>query len=70
MSILFPDSEDGIYPDANVIWTLNCPPQKQASVEIGPGLLRRYWRLSANSAGPSYPTVATLWGVRGIHRST
>ena len=63
-------SEDGVYPDAHVIWTLTCPSQKQVSLEVGPGLLRRYWRLSANSPGPSYPEVAIKWAVRGVHRTT
>ena len=63
-------SEDGVYPDANVIWTLTCPAQKQASLELGPGILRRYWRISANTTSPGYPTVALKWCVRGCERST
>jgi hypothetical protein len=70
VTVTIETSEDGVYPDAAVLWTLNCPPQKQVSLEVGPGLLRRYWRLSANTAGPSYPTVAASWCVRGVHRST
>ena len=63
-------SEDGVYPDANVTWYLTCPAQKQASLEVGPGILRRYWRISANTTSPGYPTVAVKWAVRGVHRST
>jgi hypothetical protein len=63
-------SEDGVYPDQHVIWTIACPASKQATVEVGPGLLRRYWRISAYSAGPGYPTVACKWAVRGVHRTT
>jgi len=63
-------SEDGVYPDANVTWLITCPAQKQASLEVGPGILRRYWRISANTTSPGYPTVAVKWAVRGVHRST
>lgn len=63
-------SEDGLHPDANLLWNVTCPAGKQVSVEVGPGTLRRYWRLSATSAGPSYPTVSTTYSIRGVHRST
>lgn len=63
-------SEDGEYPDQHVLWTISCCAQKQASLEVGPGLLRRYWRISANSQGPDYPTVSVKWAVRGVHRTT
>lgn len=59
-------SEDGVYPDANVLYTVNVPAQKQGSIEIGPGIIRRYWRVSAVTAGP---TVALKWAVRGISRA-
>lgn len=70
VTLLVETSEDGVYPDTNVKWTIACPAQKQASVEIGPGLLRRYWRVSAYSDSPGYATVAVKWAVRGVHRST
>ena len=63
-------SEDGVYPDANLLWNITCPAGKQVSVEVGPGTTRRYWRLSATSMGPSYPEVAVKWAIRGAHRTT
>lgn len=59
-------SEDGVFSDTTK-WTISTPAQKQGSLEVGPGLLRRFWRISAVTAGP---TVAVKWAVRGIHRST
>jgi hypothetical protein len=70
VTVTIETSEDGVYADQHVLWSLSCPAQKQASLEVGPGLLRRYWRISANSQGPGYPTVALKWAVRGVHRTT
>ena len=70
VTLLVETSEDGVYPDTSVKWTVVCPAQKQASVEVGPGLLRRFWRDSAYSDGPGYATVLCKWAVRGVHRST
>lgn len=69
-TMLVETSEDGTYADAHIKWTVTCPPGKQASVEVGPGILRRFWRLSAYSDSPSYPEVAVKWAIRGVHRST
>lgn len=63
-------SEDGTHPDANLIWNVTCPAGKQVSVEVGPGVLRRYWRLSGTGVVPSYPTTSVTWAIRGVHRST
>lgn len=70
VTVIIETSEDGIYPDALVLWTLTCPAQKQVSLEVGPGLLRRFWRISAHTASPGFPTVPVTWTVRGVHRST
>jgi hypothetical protein len=70
VNLLVETSEDGVYPDAAVRWTVVCPAQKQASVEVGPGILRRFWRVSAYTDSPGYATVACKWAVRGVHRST
>jgi hypothetical protein len=70
VTLVVETSEDGVYPDASVVWVVSCPAQKQATVECGPGILRRFWRVSAHSADPEYPVVAVKWAVRGVHRST
>jgi len=53
-------SEDGIHPDDEYFEKV-APAGKQASIEIGPSARRTYWRVSAYTASPAYPTVAVKW---------
>ena len=66
-TLLVETSEDGVHPDANIVYTFSCPAGKQASLELGPGLIRRFWRVSSTATGA---TVQVQWSVRGIHRTT
>ena len=67
VTVTIETSEDGVAPDAVSVWNLTCTPLKQVSLEVGPGLLRRYWRISAATADP-YPSAAVTWGIRGVSR--
>jgi hypothetical protein len=68
VTVTIETSEDGVHPDGTSIWTLTAAPGKQASMEVGPGLLRRYWRMSANTDSPGFPTAAVTWCIRGVNR--
>lgn len=57
-------SEDGVYPDGTQTWTIAAAAGKQASLEVT-DVIRKYWRVSAQTAGP---TVAVKWSIRGVHR--
>jgi hypothetical protein len=67
-NLLIETSEDGTAADAQEKYALVAPAGQQTSVEIGPNIVRRYWRLSAYSDADSYPTVSISWIVRGIPR--
>jgi hypothetical protein len=60
-------SEDGVRPDIHVE-TVRVPAGKQGSKEIGPFQLRRYWRVSAQTVSPVFPTAVVKWGIRGVSR--
>jgi hypothetical protein len=49
-------SEDGIHPDVDFTEVV-APPGQQASIEVGPAPVRSYWRVSAYTQSPAYPTV-------------
>lgn len=68
VSMIVETSEDGVHADSVAVWTLNAAPGKQASFEIGPGQTRSYWRLSAQTESPSFPTVNVQWAVKGVTR--
>lgn len=61
-------SEDGTHADSVAVWTLTATAGKQASLEIGPGQIRKYWRISAHTTSPAYPTAAVQWAIRGVTR--
>lgn len=68
VTMIIETSEDGTHPDAANVWTLVAPPGKQVSYEHGPGQIRKYWRISAHTASPGYPTVNVQWAVKGVTR--
>lgn len=61
-------SEDGVHPDDYRSHLIVAPPGMQASLEIGPILLRRYFRLAAYTTSPAFPTAYVQWTVRGVTR--
>jgi hypothetical protein len=70
VTMLVETTEDGTHPDAVAKWTVDIPALKQGSVELGPNVLRKYWRISANSPSPTFPTCAVTWEIKGSFRRT
>jgi hypothetical protein len=68
VTVIIETSEDGVHPDGVSVWTLEAEPDKQVSLEVGPGLLRQYWRISAHTEDPAYPTAPVRWAIRGVSR--
>lgn len=68
VTMLVETSEDGVYPDGLVKWERVAAPLKQVSLELGPWIMRRYWRVSAYSDSPGFPTVPVSWSIRGAYR--
>lgn len=56
-------SQDGTHPDGSAAQEVTAGPGQQASMEIGPRPVRRYWRLSAYTSSPSFPVVAVKFEV-------
>lgn len=67
LNVTFETSENGTNPDCVQVWNLVAQPGKQASMQYTEGL-RRYWRISAATNSPGFPTVACTWEIRGISR--
>ena len=61
-------SEDGVHLDNDKQQDVVALPGCQASSEIGPHLVRRYFALSAYTDGPGYPTANVQWGIFGLQR--
>lgn len=61
-------SETGVHPDEYRTYNIEAPPQKQASLELGPVLLRHFFRLSAFTTSPAFPTAFVQWMIRGVAR--
>lgn len=64
VTITVETSQDGTHPDINV-YTYVLPAGKQCSLEVSPPKLRRYFRASGQTAGP---TVATTYQIEGGRR--
>jgi hypothetical protein len=60
-------SEDGTHGDV-ATQTVVIPAGGQGSIEVGPYLLRKYWRLSAHTVAPGYPAATVQWGIKGTDR--
>lgn len=60
-------STDGTTPDADLVERV-APASKGCSYAVGPDNIRRYWRVSAHSLSPGYPTVNVQWKISGIPR--
>lgn len=59
-------SEDGSHADGDTSWSFTVAPGTQQSLEVG-GVLRRYWRISAQTTNP-YPVAQVTWTITGIDR--
>jgi hypothetical protein len=72
LTVILDRSEDGVSPDSDPVTgktqTATAPPLSQCSFEIGPNPLASYWRLSAHTASPGFPTVQVKWRVKAIVR--
>lgn len=51
------------YPDDDKATPLVIAPLRQGSAEVGPFAMRAWFRVTAVTDGPSYPTVSVRWGV-------
>lgn len=60
-------SEDGIYADSDGQQSVTVPAGTQGSFDVGL-VTRRYWRISAQTSSPTYPTVAVTWSISGVDR--
>jgi len=67
VSLIVETSEDAATPDA-VFWRATAPAGEQVSYEIGPKDAHQYFRMSAVTDSPGFPTVAVNWQMRGISR--
>lgn len=65
VSLIVETSEDGVHPDAE-FWRAIAPAGDQVSYEIGPKEMRKFYRMSAVTASPGFPTVAVNWQMRGL----
>jgi hypothetical protein len=64
LTVAFDTSPDGVSPDADRAATVTVGPLKSGSIEVGPGLLRTKWRISANTQSP-FNAAQVQWQVLG-----
>jgi hypothetical protein len=62
----FETSEDGVHADENSTYTYTVGPGSQAKLGLAEPFPETYFAITANSQGPSYPTVAVQWCVRFV----
>jgi len=67
VSLIVETSEDAATPDA-VFWRATAPAGDQVSYQIGPKDVHTYFRMSAVTDSPGFPTVVVNWQMRGIAR--
>lgn len=65
VTMILETSQDGIHPDDDKTYLVSAGPGKQASNEVGPCPLRRWWRISAQTQSPTFPIVAVKWQISG-----
>ncbi len=53
-------------PDQTRTQVVSMPAGTQASFEVGPYRTRRYWRLSAYTTSPGFPTTTVKWKIVGV----
>lgn len=68
VSLIVETSEDGATPDA-VFWRATAPAGEQVSYEVGPKDVHQFFRMSAVTDSPGFPTVSVNWQMRGIPRA-
>lgn len=66
VTVLIDTSEDGVADDQDSHAELAIQPGKQGSLEIGPLQTRRFFRLTAHTAEPDYPTALVKWTIKGM----
>ena len=67
VDLILETSQDGTRPDSRIKWQETAAAGEQVSVEID-ATMRFYWRLSAQTASPGFPTVSVKWEIRGVPR--
>lgn len=58
-------SEDGESVDTQLVYQYTIQPGQQCSLQIGPDQIRSFYAISAQTAGPSFPTAQVTWKVKG-----
>lgn len=57
VTVYFETSEDGINSDPQLTYSYTILPGQQCSLEVGPQQIRRYYSISAETTGPSFPVA-------------
>ena len=57
-------SEDGVSVDTQLVYQYQIGPGQQCSLEIGPGNLRNFFSITAQTQGPSFPTADVTFQVK------
>jgi hypothetical protein len=63
VTVNFETSPDGESIDQDRLYTKDILPGQQFSLEVGPEQLRRWFGITAQSQGPSYPDAKVTWEV-------
>jgi hypothetical protein len=68
LQMIVETSQDAVHADVTTFLT-TVPAGDQGSYEIGPKFIRTYFRLSAQTDSPGFPTVNVNWQVVGLPRA-